>query len=461
MTQKQSFVSDLLSLASAPSKSQLSAKIDQILTSLKSEEADALLYDWGFWARPDQLPPGGDWLFWLMLAGRGSGKTRAGAEWVAQRVRHGARWIGLIGQTVGDVRDVMVEGPAGIMAVHHPNERPMYEPSKRRLSWPNGAQASTFSGDSPDQLRGPQFDTVWADEPAKWKYPTRAWDNMELGLRLGDDPRGCATTTPRAIPLIRRLVADPDVHLTRASTYANLGNLAPRFIQRVLKRYEHTRLGRQELYAELLDDVAGALWTREMLDRHRVDRAPALRRIAVGVDPQGKKDATRQAREAIEGDENENPQGLTETGVIVSGEAADGEMYVLDDQSGYYSPKEWGEAVVQTYHDHRADWVVAEANYGGDMVAHTVNVVDKNVNVQLVHATRGKTVRAAPVVALYEQGRVHHVGQYPELEDEQCTWVDEPGQLSPNRMDALVWSIWKLQMEDDERVGYDRGRHMR
>lgn len=419
----------------------------EFLSSLSDAESAALLYDWNFWARDNQLTPPGDWYVWLILAGRGFGKTRIGAQWIIEQAKVPGVRLGLIGQTSADVRDTMVEGESGILAVSPPDFKPHYEPSKRRLTWANGSRATTFSGDEPDQLRGPQHHKVWADEPAKWKYLQEAWDNMEFGLRLGDRPQVVATTTPRPIKLIKELVKDPQCHVTRGSTYENLGNLAPAFIQRVVKKYEGTRLGRQELKAEILDDNPRALWQRQLIEGLRVKEAPDLSRIVVGVDP-------------MSGDTDDNPdleeQGAA-AGIIVAGvtPGMDGHGYVLEDCTVTGTPQQWGYAAVDAYQRWNADCVVAEINQGGAMVKFVVATVARNMGVHVpykaVHAARGKFTRAEPVSALYEQKRVHHVGCHPELEDEMCEW--EPGMTSPNRLDAAVWTLTELMVENVKRVG--------
>jgi len=428
-------------LASLPESERL-----QFLASLSHEEREELFYKWSFWARDAQISPPGDWRCWLILAGRGFGKTRIGAEVVRAIAETGeVGRIGLIGQTAADVRDVMVEGESGILEISPPWFRPKYEPSKRRLTWPNGVKATTFSGDEPDQLRGPQHGLVWADEPAKWKYPDDAWSNMEFGLRTGDHPRVVATTTPRPIKLIRELVNDPTTHVTRGSTYDNYGNLAPSFIQKVLTRYEGTRLGRQELLAEILDDNPGALWQRSMIDALRVKTAPDLFRIVVAVDPMVA-DVNTAANLEDEG---------SACGIVVFGvtEGPDGHGYVLEDKTVFGSPNEWAATAVNAYLEHKADRIVAETNQGGAMVDFTIRTVARDMGVRVsyrgVHASRGKYVRAEPVAALYEQKRVHHVGSMPDLEDELCNW--EPGQPSPNRLDALVWGATDTMVENVKR----------
>lgn len=400
-------------------------------SQLTNEEAATLLYDWERWARPSQLIPPGDWLVWLILAGRGFGKTRTGAESVrAEAEGDKSARIALVGPTAADVRDVMVEGESGILACSPPWCRPVYEPSKRRLTWPNGAMATTYSADEPDRLRGPQHSFAWGDEPASWRYP-EAWDMLQLGLRLGTRPRSVMTGTPKPIRLIRDLLRRSDCHVTRGSTYDNRSNLAKPFLDAIVKKYEGTRLGRQELYAEVLDDVPGALWTLRGLDDYRVAKAPDLVRIVVAVDP------------AITNGEDAN-----ENGIIVAGVSENGAAYILEDWSTRGSPDEWSRKAVAAYRKWDADCIVAECNQGGEMVERVIQSVD-SVPVKLVRATRGKYVRAEPASALYEQGRVHHVGVHAALEEQMTSFTperaaDRSDGFSPDRVDALVWAITEL-----------------
>ena len=404
----------------------------RLLDDLTDDEAVALLYDWQFWARPQQLPPSGDWRIWLVLAGRGWGKTRVGAEWVRMSVQT-YPLVNLIAPTADDARDVMVEGESGVLAICPSGERPEYLPSKRRLDWPNGARSLIFTADEPERLRGKQHMRLWADELAAWRYP-EAWDQTLMGLRLGADPRVVVTTTPKPVRLIRELMADPTVSITRGNTYENLGNLAPQFIERIVSRYEGTRLGRQELYAEVLDDVPGALWTRRQLDELRAKEAPQLIRVVVGVDPSG----------STTGDEQ---------GIVVAGKGVDGQAYVLTDASCRLSPEGWARRAVEAYHRQEADLIVAEKNFGGDMVASTIRTVDPLVPVKMVTASRGKAVRAQPVAALYEQGRVHHVGGLPDLEDQMCAYTPDGYDGSPDRVDALVWALTDLMLQEERGWG--------
>lgn len=407
-------------------------KLRETIEQASDKEIEAILREWSLWARTDQIAPAGDWFTWLLRGGRGSGKTRSGSEFVIERAKAGCRRIALIGQTKGDVRDTMIEvGDSAILNCSPPDFRPEYEPSKRRLTFPNGCIAIAYSGDEPDQLRGPQHDTAWADELAKFKYPQETWDNLELGLRLGDDPRVCVTTTPRPIPIIKKLLADAMTVDVRCSTYDNAANLADTFIQRILDKYEGTRLGRQELHGELLDDNPNALWNRDAIETLRVRKHPDLTRVVVGVDPE----ATATENSA-------------ETGIVVAGTAMVGDVlhgYILDDLSIRSSPGGWASAAITGYHKHRADRIIGEVNNGGDMVGFTIKTVDAKVPFKAVHASRGKLTRAEPVSALYEQGRIHHVGSFPDLEDQLCEWV--PGDKSPDRLDALVWAITELMLE--------------
>jgi phage terminase large subunit-like protein len=392
-----------------------------ILASLSEDDAYQLLYDWPFWARPEQRPPLGDWVHWAILAGRGFGKTRTGAETVRHWARHYSL-VNLIGPTADDARDVMVQGESGILAICPSAERPVYRKSERKLIWPNGAESLIFTADEPERLRGKQHEKLWADEFCAWRYANEAFDQAMLGLRLGNAPQAIWTTTPRPIKPLRELLADPATVVTRGTTYDNRANLATAFFSSITKKYEGTRLGRQELLAEILEDTPGALWKRANIDMGRVVKAPQLDLIIVGVDPS----ATSTGDEA---------------GVVTVG-GTGGEIYTLGDDSLQGSPVEWARAAVTAYHRHNANYIAAESNQGGEMVTAVIATVDPTVPVRLVHASRGKATRAEPVAALYEQGRAHHVGAFPALEDEMCMWT--PGDASPNRMDALVWAATKL-----------------
>jgi predicted phage terminase large subunit-like protein len=410
------------------------------MTNSIAEALAATLEDggWRAKARPSQLPPAGDWNGWVVCAGRGFGKNFTGSGWIQELVETGtASRIALVAATAADARDVMVEGESGLLRLAPSWNVPQYEPSKRRLTWKNGAMATLFSAEEADRLRGPQFDAAWADELAAWQNPQDVWDMLMFGLRLGKHPRWLATTTPRPVKLLRSLLAreGKDVAVTRGSTFENEANLAPTFIQALRDRYEGTRLGRQEIYAELLSDNPGALWQAEWIDRDRLaknpDRDPDLKRIIVAIDP------------AVS-----NNEGSDETGIVVAGVDKNGRMYVLEDKSGRYAPHEWAGEAIHAYRRHRADRIIAEVNNGGLMVENTIRAVDSRVSFKAVHASRGKVVRAEPISALYEQRRVHHVGIFPTLEDQMCAFTSDFDRsrngYSPDRVDALVWALTEL-----------------
>jgi phage terminase large subunit-like protein len=411
------------------------AEREAFLQQCTPAQLAGLEYDWaGFWARPNQLPPAGAWKVWLVLSGRGWGKTRLGAEQVIAWSRTPNLRLALVAETAADVRDVVVEGESGILACSPPWWRPTYAPTKRRLSWSNGTIATTYSGDAPEQLRGPQHHYAWCDEIAKWRYGQDAWDNLELGLRLGTHPQIVATSTPRPIPLLRQLLADPGTVVTRGSTHENTINLAPSFKERILQRYEGTRLGRQELYAELLEDTPGALWTRLLLEQTRVRQVPTLRRIVIGLDPGN------------------------DAGIIVAGLGDDGHGYVLEDLSISGSPATWAGQAITGYYKYKANLVVVEANHGGDMVMTTIATQDAKVAAKKVWASQGKYARAEPISALYEKGLVHHVGMFAALEDELCNWVPGEGLPSPNRLDGCTWALTELMLSDDQLPAVDLSR---
>lgn len=405
---------------------------NEFISSLSDDQAQSLLYQWaGFHARPAQEIPEGEWSYWLILAGRGFGKTRTGAETVREWVKT-SRYVNLIGATSDDARDIMVEGESGILAICPKDERPYYKKHESKLEWPNGAVSLIFTADKPDRLRGKQHEKIWADELAAWRYMD-AWDQAKFGLRLGKSPQAIITTTPRPLKVLREILDDPRAVVTRGSTYDNKQNLAKPFFESIITKYEGTRIGRQELNAELLDDIPGALWARANIDNHRktAHSMPDMQRVVVGVDPSVT-----------------NEEGSDETGIICAGLGVDGEGYVWNDSSGRMSPNGWGKKSVSLFHSESADVVVAECNNGGDMVRDTIKSVDSNVNVKLVRASRGKVIRAEPVAALYEQGRVHHVGNLDTLEDQMVSFTsdfDRKSQgYSPDRVDALVWAISEL-----------------
>lgn len=419
----------------------------EFLQSLSADELLALEHDWTFWARDDQLPPPGEWRIWLALAGRGWGKTRVGAEWVCEVAAEAPNLRGaLIGRTAADVRGTMVEGESGILAVAKPWFRPTWQPSygdAGRLIWPNGSQAIGYSAEQPQSLRGPQNHFGWCDELAAWKRLQATWDMYRFGLRLGRRPRTCITTTPTPAKLIKELVSDKRVaidggrlvRVVRGSTYANAANLADDFLAELRAKYEGTRLGRQELDGEILTDKPGALWTLRTIEetRHEGDM-PDLVRTVVAIDPpiSSKEDAD-------------------ECGIVVAGLAGNGHAYVLADLSERaMSPKQWAEKAAAAYVTFQADRIVAEANQGGEMVKSTLHQVDDRLPVTLVHATKGKYLRAEPVSALYAQARVHHVGAFKALEDQMCDFVpdhDRAKHGSPDRLDALVWALTELMIK--------------
>jgi phage terminase large subunit-like protein len=398
-----------------------------LLASLTDEQAAALLYDWPFWARPKQLLPPGDWRTWLVLAGRGFGKTRIGSETV-RTWAHDFQYVNLVGATADDARDIMIEGESGILAVCPNGERPEYQPSKRQLSWPNGGKTLIFTADEPERLRGKQHCKLWCDELAAWRY-AESWDQAQFGLRLGINPQSVVTTTPRPTKLVRELRDSTTTVVTRGTTYENRGNLAPAFFEKIITKYEGTRLGRQELNAEDLEDNPSALWKRDNIELFRVEECPELKRVVVAVDPPGS-----------------SSEDAADAGIVVAGLGHNGHGYVLDDMTIHGTPAKWGQQAVAGYSKYKADRIVGENNFGGEMVEFTIRTVNANVPYKNVHASRGKTIRAEPVSSLYEQGKVHHVGTFPELEDQQCQW--EPGQKSPDRMDALVWVLTELMVSD-------------
>lgn len=386
---------------------------------------------WHLNGRDEQKAPAGDWRTWLLMGGRGSGKTRAGAEWVQDMATRSPLRIALVAETLADAREVMVDGVSGLWRIAQ-FRRPNFEISRRRLVWPNGSVAQLFSSEDPESLRGPQFDLAWCDELGKWKHARETWDMLQFGLRLGTVPRQVVTTTPRAIPLLKAIIADPGTVTTKLSTLANATNLAPGFIRAMEARYGGTRLGRQELDGELIEDREDALWNRDMLERARIRTPGPLARIVVAVDPP----AAERAKNSC-------------CGIVVAGIDAMGRAAVLADLSvANASPGEWGAAVVRAYRRFHADRVVAEVNQGGDMVASILHTIDAGLPVTNVRAMRGKYLRAEPVAALYEQGRVGHAGTFPALEDQMCDFGADglSGGASPDRLDALVWALTALML---------------
>lgn len=416
------------------------------LAQLSTEQIASLRHKWSFWARPDQMAPDGDWRTWLILAGRGWGKSRTGSELVREWAMAEPCRIALVGLTAADARDVMVEGESGILAVHPDHEKPLYEPSKRRLTWPNGSIATCYNASEPDQLRGPQHHKAWIDEFAKFPAAQELWDQLTFGMRLGNKPQAVVTTTPRPLPVIKRLMADKSTVTTRGATKDNTANLAPGAVAAMMERYEGTRLGRQELEGEIVDDVVGALWTRAMLDNGRrkagedgmpIDengRRIEMSRVVVAIDPSGTAGASD------DGDD---------VGIVVAGRGIDGRGYVLEDATCKLSPDGWARRAITAYHRWQGDRIVAERNFGGAMVQAVVRAADGSVPYKEVTASRGKSARAEPISALYEQGRVSHVGTgLVDLEDEMVLMTANgyTGERSPNRLDAVVWALTEVML---------------
>lgn len=428
--------------------SQPPAIRDQAIRSLSPAKQRELLHDWSFWARPSQLQPGSpgaaidraDWRFWLALAGRGWGKTRVGAETVRQWAENPNERILMVAPVAADVREVMIEGPSGLMSCYPPNARPIYYPTRHLVSFPSGAIGITRSADEPERLRGPQFTKFWADELCAWRFIDEAWSQLQFAFRLRSKHlRAIITTTPKPLKVLKALVANQRTVVTRGSSYENRSNLADEWFQDVIVPYEGTRLGRQEINAEILEDVPGALWTRQLIEAGRKPGYPApLARIVVAVDP------------AVSRGENSS-----ETGIIVVGLDWGGHVYVLQDLSMKGSPGEWGRVVVSALASWRGDMIVGEVNNGGDLVESNVRAINANIPFRQVRASRGKLVRAEPIANLYEQGRVHHVGAgFVQLEDQMCSYVPNSDLDSPDHMDALVWGITELLIDIEQTESY-------
>ena len=407
------------------------------LKSKSDAELARIEYDWPFWRRADQVPPARDWRLWLILAGRGYGKTRIGAEWVrAHAEADGNVHIALVASTATDGRNVMIEGPSGLLNCAPERSRPIWEPSLKRLTWSNGATATLYSAAEPDSLRGPAHNFAWCDEVAKWDRSEAVWNNLMMTMRVGNNPQIVATTTPRSMALIRRLKADQDTALSNGRMEDNADNLPESWIKAMRRTYDGTRLGRQELDGLLIEDYEGALWSRALVEARRVAVPPALRRVVVGVDPPAG---------------TASGEGGDACGIVAVGLGEDGFAYVIEDASvAAKTPEIWARAVADCCARVGADKVVAEANNGGQMVASVLRAADMGMPVRLVHASHGKVARAEPVAMLYTNQRAYHAGVFPALEDELCGLVvggayQGPGR-SPDRADALVWAMTELML---------------
>jgi phage terminase large subunit-like protein len=425
---------------------EMGKDVADVLSKLDPKKAEELRYTWRFWARPQQIAPEGVWNTWFINAGRGFGKTRAGVEWVREKIKEGHKRVAVIAATNGDLEKVVVRGESGFLNCCWSGDKthsgaylglPEWSPTKRTLTWANGASVTLFSAEEPDRLRGPQFSALWADELAAWNKDRETWDMAQFGLRLGKHPQVCVTTTPRPTKLVRDILKNPKSVVTYGSTFDNSVNLASTFIQAVKDQYEGTRLGRQELYAEIMDEASGALWTRELLSRCEVEGvddpvafAKTLARVVISVDPA----VTSNAESDM-------------TGLIVAGIDLNGCSYILEDATDRYTPEGWATKAIALYNLYEADKIVAERNQGGDMVRSTLHTVDETVPVKLVHASRGKFARAEPVSSLYERGKVKHLRGLDALEDQLVQWEPLGSIGSPDRLDAMVWGITELALK--------------
>lgn len=431
--------------------------LSRMVENMPEDEASEIAYDWkGTWARPvarnedgtwaGQLPPPIPWDVWLIMAGRGFGKTRTGAEWVRDEAKKQKVRFAFVSQDPSDARTVMIMGDSGIMAVTPEADRPTYNPTTKMINWPNGSVGEVHSAHNYEGLRGPQFHRAWVDEFCAFRYIRQTWDNLTFGMRLvaadGSQPKTCITTTPRPVDLLKEIMADERTVVTTGSTYENVQNLSSAFIKRVIRRYENTSLGAQELHARILEEAEGALWTRDVLEGTRVSHNPELTRVIVGVDPMAR--ASENARRKV---------APPETGIVVAGLGVDGDCYILADYSVTNAkPDVWATKAIAAYHEFQADRICGEVNNGGDMVQDVIHTRDANVAFKMVHASRGKRIRAEPIAALYEQGRVHHVGVFSDLETQMCAWTGSDGEPSPDRMDALVWAVSELMVGAYETV---------
>lgn len=419
--------------------------LEAILSQLPPHKAEELIYTWPFWARPQQIAPEGNWNTWFINAGRGFGKTRAGVEWVRGKVKAGHKRIAAIAATNSDIERVMVNGESGFLARCWKGDKtnkgvplgmPQWSPTKRLLTWENGAYVQFFSAEEPERLRGPQFEAAWCDELAAWNRDRDTWDMLQFCLRLGKHPQTCVTTTPKPTKLVRDILKNPKTTVTYGSTFDNSANLASTYLEAVKTQYEGTRLGRQELYAEILDEASGALWTRQLLAtcelevENPVEFSETLVRVVVSVDPAVSSNAESDM-----------------TGIVVAGVDINGVCYVLQDATDRYTPEGWAAKAIELYHLYGADRIVAERNQGGEMVRYTFKTVDETIPIKLVHASRGKFARAEPVSSLYERGRVKHVKGLDALEDQMVQWCPLGSIGSPDRLDAMVWAVTELALK--------------
>lgn len=419
--------------------------LEKLLANLPPNKAEELIYNWPFWAREQQMAPSGDWNTWYVNAGRGFGKTRAGVEWVRGKVRSGHKRIAAVAATNSDIERVMINGESGFLSRCWSGDKtykgavlgkPLWSPTKRLLTWENGAYVQFFSAEEPERLRGPQFEAAWCDELAAWNRDRDTWDMLQFCLRLGKHPQVCVTTTPKPTKLVRDILKNPKTIVTYGSTFDNSANLADTYLEAVKAQYDGTRLGRQELYAEILDEASGALWNRSTLSAAEVEIsdpvefATTLARVVVSVDPA----VTANAESDM-------------TGIIVAGIDLNGTCYILEDHTDRYTPEGWATKAVELYERFSADRIVAERNQGGDMVRHTLQTVSDVVPIRLVHASRGKFARAEPVSALYERGKVKHNKGLDALEDQMVQWEPMGSIGSPDRLDALVWAITDLALK--------------
>ena len=421
------------------------AQVDEFLGGLSENALLALPWMFEFWALPHQLPPEGVWKTWVIMGGRGAGKTRAGAEWVRAQVEGAvpndpgiARRVALVSDTIDQAREVMVFGDSGILACSPPDRRPVWEATRKRLVWPNGAIAQIFSAHDPESLRGPQFDAAWVDELAKWKKADETWDMLQFALRLGKNPQQVVTTTPQNVLVLKAILKNPSTTITHAPTTANRAYLAASFLEEVTTRYAGTWKGAQELEGLLIEDIPGALWTTKMIEAGRLEMAPACMRIVVAVDP------------PVTGHSKSDECGIVVVGAITEGPPQNWRAVVLEDATvSGASPDQWARAAIAAMHRHGADRLVAEVNQGGDLVEGVIRTIDPLVPYRGVRATQHKSARAEPVAALYEQGRVSHLRHMPALEEQMCQMTPQGfmGTGSPDRVDALVWALTDLMIE--------------